>query len=100
MRPTLWSALALCAACASQPEPAAVPAPAEPSPHTQLESIFWHCDYVATTKGMDATPVRECAAATRELRQVKFGGNFNRMLEWWRANKPAEHDRIRQLRSE
>ena len=90
------------AACAGAPHgPADSPAPAATlSPHARLEQIFWHCDYVATTQGMDATPVRECAAATRELRRVKFEGNFQRMLSWWRENKPAEHRRIALERNE
>jgi len=106
MRAIWIGALMLGAACAGAPQrgeeaAAAPPERAEPgAAQAQLESIFWHCDYVATTRGIDATPVRECAAATRELRQVKFGGNFHRMLEWWRENKPAQHDRIRQLRHE
>ena len=80
------------AACAGLPQgETGVPAS---SPHALLEEIFWHCDYVATTQGMDATPVRECANATRELRRVKFDGSFQRMLAWWRENKPAEHRRI------
>ena len=103
----IWiGALMLGAACSAAPqrgEQAAAAGPPEksvPGPTHQLESIFWHCDYVATTKGIDATPVRECAAATRELRQVKFGGNFHRMLEWWRENKPVEHGRIERMRKE
>ena len=92
----------LVAACAGAPHGKAdAPGPpAAPSPHAELEKTFWHCDYVATTQGMDATPVRECAAATRELRRVKFGGSFYRMLEWWRENKPAEHRRIALERNE
>ena len=93
LRAAWIGALMLGAACADAPKTAA-------SPHAELETIFWHCDYVATTKGMDATPVRECARATRELRQVKFDGSFHRMLAWWRENKPAEHERVRRSRNE
>ena len=102
MRAIWIGALMLGAACSGAPQRGAQAGnPDAPAgPHAQLEAIFWHCDYVATTRGMDATPVRECAAATRELRQVKFDGSFNRMLEWWRANKPVEHSRIERLRKE
>lgn len=107
MRTPWISALMLCAACAnapsngaSDPVPAATPAPAAQASHAQLEDIFWQCDYVATTRGMDATPAAACMAATRELRRVKFDGSFHRMLEWWREHKPAEHGRIRRERND
>jgi hypothetical protein len=92
--------------CAHAPERSAAvtaapaAAIAQPSPHAQLEAIFWTCDYLATTRGLDATPITACTAATRELRQMKFDGSFNRMLAWWRENKPAEHGRIRRERND
>ena len=105
MRATWIGALLLCAACTHAPprgvaeaSPPEEPVPA--SPHAQLEEIFWQCDYVATTKGIDATPMRECATATRELRRVKFDGSFYRMLDWWREHKAAEHGRIRRSRDD
>ena len=66
----------------------------------QLEEIFWACDYVATTRGVDATPVAQCATATRELRRVKFANSFHALLAWWQENKAAEHERVRRSRSE
>lgn len=65
-----------------------------------LEELFWTCDYVATTRGMDATSMHRCAAATRDLRQEKFDGSFERLLEWWRENKVVEHGRRRAQRQE
>ena len=100
-----WAcALLMSAGCATAPERSAPPAdramPQPASPHAELEAIFWACDYVATTLGVDATPAAQCAAATRELRRVKFANSFQAMLAWWRENKPAEHDRQRRARSE
>ena len=79
--PLLCAALSALAGCASTPAPEAESAsPSAPAVAlAELEDIFWHCDYVATTRGMDATPVRECAAATRELRRLKFDGSFYRL---------------------
>ena len=95
------AALALGVGCASAPESGVAQAPPPPGPDlAQLEAIFWSCDYVATTRGIDATPMRECAAATRELRQLKFEGSFQRMLAWWRENKPAVHGRLRAERND
>ena len=82
--------------------PAQQPAAEAPAtvPLAQLEAIFWTCDYLATTRGVDATPITQCTAATRELRQVKFEGSFQRMLLWWRENKPVMHGRLRAERND
>ena len=57
----------------------------------ELESAFWACDYVATTRGVLATPAAACRHATESLQREKFGGSFPAMLEWWRVNKVARH---------
>ena len=59
-----------------------------------LEEIFWVCDYLATTRGMEATPASLCEAAYDELKTRKFGGEFGLLLTWWQAHKPAEHSRL------
>ena len=110
---TGWKSAAsgmLAVACTHAPVPADVPAaiptaplaaPASPGvPLAQLEEIFWTCDYLATTRGVDATPISHCTAATRELRRVKFDGSFHRLLAWWRENKPAVHERLRAERND
>jgi hypothetical protein len=58
------------------------------------EQAFWACDYVGTTYGVSAAPVAFCNDATSALLQQKFGGEFGRMLEWWRKNKVAQHARL------
>lgn len=60
----------------------------------RLERTFWACDYVATTRGVGATPVVSCRHATEALKRAKFGGSFAAMLEWWKQNKAAEHSRL------
>jgi hypothetical protein len=60
----------------------------------QLEQVFWACDYVATVNGVQAAPVATCSAATDTLKDVKFGGDFLQLLEWWRTNKAVEHARL------
>src|SRR4051812_48731770 len=37
----------------------------------ELESAFWACDYLATTRGVDATPVATCGAVYDELKALK-----------------------------
>ena len=82
----------------SPPPPAAAQAP--DTSLAQLEAIFWACDYVATTRGVDATPMAQCASATRELRRVKFDNSVHALLAWWRENKAVEHERVRRSREE
>jgi len=76
--------------CASLP-PEAAPVP---SPTAELESTFWACDYLATTRGVLATPAAACRHATESLKREKFGGSFPAMLEWWRDNKVARHEEM------
>jgi hypothetical protein len=60
----------------------------------ELETAFWACDYTATTRGVDATPVAICSAVYDELKSAKFAGDFGELLAWWKENKAAEHQRI------
>ncbi|HET9653353.1 MAG TPA: hypothetical protein VFP36_14225 [Usitatibacter sp.] len=60
----------------------------------QLEDAFWFCDYVATTQGVAAAPRAACRYVTEEVKRQKFGGDFDRFLQWWRDNKAAEYARI------
>ena len=57
----------------------------------ELERAFWACDYVATTRGVGATPIAACRHATESLKREKFGGSYPALLEWWRDNKESEH---------
>ena len=62
-----------------------------------LEQAFWACDHAATTQGVDRTSATTCVEVSEELKQEKFGGDFERMLEWWRQNKVAEHRKLDRL---
>jgi hypothetical protein len=64
--------------------------PAAPAT-AELEAAFWACDYVATTRGVSATPIAACRHAMESLKREKFGGSYPALLEWWRVNKAAEH---------
>jgi hypothetical protein len=59
-----------------------------------LESAFWHCDYLATTEGVLATPMAACQFATSELKSRKFGGSARALAAWWQENKATEHGRL------
>jgi hypothetical protein len=81
-----------------QTEAPMAPMPREGSARTnafaELESAFWACDYVATTRGVDVTPVAICGAVYDEIKTLKFGGDFGELLAWWKQNKLAEHARL------
>jgi hypothetical protein len=60
----------------------------------ELEKAFWACDYVATTRGVHAAPVAICSAVTDEIKNAKFGGDFEELLKWWQQKKPSEHQKL------
>lgn len=59
---------------------------------TDLESAFWVCDYLATTKGV--SDIETCAAIYDALKQRKFAGDSDRLVAWWRQDKVAQHQRV------
>ncbi len=58
---------------------------------SELEAVFWTCDYAASTQGVDRNTAVLCGSATDELKIKRFGGSFERMLEWWNANKAEQY---------
>jgi hypothetical protein len=77
-----------------QPE-ASVLRPGAASVHlTDLENAFWMCDYVATLRGIEATPAALCSSVYEDLRSVKFAEDYEALLAWWRLRKSDEHRRI------
>ncbi len=61
---------------------------------TDLEKVFWTCDYVGTKQGVDMNTAATCGAATDELKRIKFGGDFEKLVAWWQLNKAAEHKAV------
>ena len=57
----------------------------------ELEMGVWVCDYIGTTRGTEGSYGVTCGANFEELKQAKFGGDFEALLQWWRANKAAQH---------
>ena len=57
----------------------------------ELEKGFWVCDYIGTTRGTEGSYGVTCGANFEELKQTKFGGDFEALLQWWRVNKAAQH---------
>ena len=59
-----------------------------------LERGFWICDYLGTKRGADMQQAATCVANYDELKQAKFGGDFEKLLAWWRLNKIAQHQAL------
>ena len=57
----------------------------------ELEKGFWVCDYIGTTRGVEGPHGVTCGANFEELKQTKFGGDFDALVQWWRVNKAAQH---------
>ena len=57
----------------------------------ELEATFWTCDYAATVHGVDRDTAVLCQTAMDELKKKRFGGSFERLLEWWSANKAEQY---------
>jgi hypothetical protein len=59
---------------------------------TDLETAFWVCDYLAITRGV--SDIGTCTAIFDALKERKFAGGFHRLVDWWRQNKVAQHQRV------
>ena len=60
----------------------------------ELERLFWMCDYAATAGTLQDNEIEMCGAATEQLKLMKFDGDFDKLLAWWRASKEAEHQTL------
>ena len=60
----------------------------------ELEKQFWVCDYIGTTRGIEGPHGEACGVNYEELKQTKFGGDFEKLVTWWRLNKVAQHQAL------
>ena len=97
---TLLLALALGSASADNPAQtrpratASLKASAPEQPAVDLERAFWVCDHAASTRGVDRVTGIACGIVTENLKLMKFNGDFDAMLAWWRQRKIAEHQAL------
>ena len=94
----LAAMLAAAAATARAEPPRDAAAPPVEDAMADLERAFWACDYLATTEGLLAAPLAACRHVNDEIRRVKFAGDLDALLAWWRANKAQEHLKLAALR--
>jgi hypothetical protein len=58
-------------------------------PIEELKSVYLSCDRAAISGGLDTAAIMQCAAVYEELKRRAFGGDFDKLLAWWKAQQPA-----------
>jgi hypothetical protein len=59
-------------------------------PIVELKAAYLECEQLASTTLLDSSTAADCSLVAEELLERGFGGNFQRMLTWWRS---ARNDR-------
>jgi hypothetical protein len=52
-----------------------------------LQHTYLECDRVATNTLLDLASAAHCSMVGEELKHRVFGGDLERLLAWWRANR-------------
>ncbi|NDZ15853.1 hypothetical protein C7T35_31210 [Variovorax sp. WS11] len=52
-----------------------------------LQRTYLECDRVATNTPLDLASAAHCSMVGEELKHRVYGGEFERLLAWWRANR-------------
>ncbi|MDR6536868.1 hypothetical protein [Variovorax soli] len=85
------AAAALVLMAAASPAPAQAPAPDRPhlasASIEALQRTYLECDHIATRTLLDLASAAHCSMVAEELKQRVFGGDFEQLLAWWRANR-------------
>ena len=55
----------------------------------RLKSAYLDCERGAATGFLDAGDAANCSAVYEELKQLVFGGDFDRLLAWWHSQRGA-----------
>ena len=60
-------------------------------PLAEVEKAYWDCEFAASQGFLDFDDAEVCNQVFERLKAEKFHSDFNRFLEWWRANKAREY---------
>lgn len=85
-----WRTQRSAAAPAAEVRPVVAPT-ASQSPASGLERAFWKCDYAATRTTLTRYQAEVCGFVIERLRTEKFGGDIEKLLNWWEQHHAAEH---------
>jgi hypothetical protein len=56
----------------------------------RLKAAYLRCDRAASERLLGSGDAATCSVAYEELLKVGFGGDFKRLLAWWRAERVHE----------
>ncbi|VTU26810.1 hypothetical protein H4CHR_01869 [Variovorax sp. PBS-H4] len=59
-----------------------------------LQRAYLDCDYIATRTLLDLASAAHCSLVGEELKQRAFGGDFDQLVAWWRANKRVHAEAV------
>jgi hypothetical protein len=60
-----------------------------PLPVEQLKTMYLQCERQARSSALDAGDAADCSMVSEELLARGFGGDFSRLLQWWRGQRAA-----------
>jgi len=52
-----------------------------------LQRTYLECDHIATRTLLDLASAAHCSMVGEELKHRVFGGDFEQLIAWWRANR-------------
>jgi hypothetical protein len=68
-----------------------LPGPSERElPVEKLKAVFLECDQRSVTAILDFNSAALCSITYEQLLKRGFASDFNRLMDWWRANKKRE----------
>ena len=53
----------------------------------ELKQVYLACDLASSTTRLGISEAFHCSVVHEELKQRVFGGDFNRLLSWWRLER-------------
>lgn len=63
----------------------------------ELKRVYLDCDRAATRALLDFAVAAHCSMVGEELKHRVFGGDFDRLIAWWRAQKPPSGDAVSEV---
>lgn len=59
------------------------------APIGELKQVYLACDRAASRQLLDSSTAAQCSLVGEALQKRAFGGSFDQLLAWWRAEKDA-----------
>lgn len=53
----------------------------------ELQRIYLLCDAAANARRLEVAEAARCSLVAEQLQQRCFGGDFDKMLAWWRSER-------------